>query len=196
MGAYGYRSFAGSIRARTMALIILDRDGVINEDSETFIKTVEEWIPIPGSLEAMARLRQAGHRLVIASNQSGLARGLLTLDDLNAMHQRLRESLAGLGGELDGIFFCPHGPADDCGCRKPKPGLLLEIQAQFHVDLKAALVIGDSLRDLEAAWAVGASAMLVLTGKGARTLEQHANRLGATPVFANLSAAADAILAQ
>ena len=179
-----------------MSLIILDRDGVINEDSEHFVKTLGEWIPIPGSLEAMARLSQAGHRVAIATNQSGLARGLLTLEDLDAMHQRLRKALAGLGGRLDGIFFCPHGPADGCACRKPKPGLLLEIQAQLHVDLTAALVIGDSLRDLEAAWAVGASAMLVLTGKGARTLERHADRLGATQVFTNLSAAADAILAR
>jgi D-glycero-D-manno-heptose 1,7-bisphosphate phosphatase len=179
-----------------MALIILDRDGVINEDSEHFVKTLEEWIPIPGSLEAMARLSQAGHRLVIATNQSGLARGLLTLDDLNAMHQRLRESLAGLGGQLEGIFFCPHGPADDCQCRKPRPGLLLQIRDRLQVDIGSALVIGDSLRDLEAAWALGASAMLVLTGKGAQTLERHADRLGETPVYPNLAAAADAILAR
>jgi D-glycero-D-manno-heptose 1,7-bisphosphate phosphatase len=179
-----------------MALIILDRDGVINEDSEHFVKTLEEWIPIPGSLEAMARLSQAGHRLVIATNQSGLARGLLTLDDLNAMHQRLRDSLASLGGQVEGIFFCPHGPADDCQCRKPRPGLLLQIRDRLQVDIASALVIGDSLRDLEVAWALGASAMLVLTGKGAQTLERHADRLGTTPVFPNLAAAADAILAR
>ena len=179
-----------------MALIILDRDGVINEDSEHFVKTLEEWIPIPGSLEAMARLSQAGHRLVIATNQSGLARGLLTLDDLNAMHQRLRDSLVSLGGHVEGIFFCPHGPADDCQCRKPRPGLLLQIRDRLQVDIASALVIGDSLRDLEAAWALGASAMLVLTGKGAQTLERHADRLGTTPVYPSLSAAADAILAR
>lgn len=97
---------------------------------------------------------------------------------------------------MEGIYFCPHGPADDCQCRKPRPGLLLQIRDRLQVDIASALAIGDSLRDLEAAWALGASAMLVLTGKGAHTLERHADRLGTTPVYPNLSAAADAILAR
>jgi D-glycero-D-manno-heptose 1,7-bisphosphate phosphatase len=176
-------------------LIVLDRDGVINEDSDAFVKSVDEWIPIPGSLEAIVRLNQAGHRVVIATNQSGLARGLLTPDDLNAMHQRLHHRLAELGGQVDAVFFCPHGPEDRCGCRKPALGLLLAIQERFGVAPDDLVVVGDSFRDLESAWAAGAGAVLVLTGKGPRTLAQHVDRLGATSVYPDLAAAADAILA-
>jgi D-glycero-D-manno-heptose 1,7-bisphosphate phosphatase len=176
-------------------LFILDRDGVINADSDAFVKSVDEWVPLPGSLEAIARLNQAGYRVAVATNQSGLARGLLTLDDLNAMHQRLRNRLAELGGQIDAIFFCPHGPEDACGCRKPAPGLLMAAQERLGVSPSDTLVVGDSLRDLEAAWAVGAPAVLVRTGKGARTLAEHPMRLASTPVFADLAALADAILA-
>ena len=178
-----------------MKVIVLDRDGVINEDSDAFVKSVGEWIPIAGSLEAIARLNQAGYRLAVATNQSGLGRGLLTLDDLNAMHQRLHDRMAELGGQVDAIFFCPHGPEEQCPCRKPRPGLMFAIRERFGVALTDVVVIGDSLRDLESAWAVGAAAVLVLTGKGSRTLADHRERLGETPVYRDLASAADAILA-
>jgi D-glycero-D-manno-heptose 1,7-bisphosphate phosphatase len=178
-----------------MKVIVLDRDGVINEDSDAFVKSVGEWVPIAGSLEAMARLNQAGYRLVIATNQSGLGRGLLTLDDLNAMHQRLHDRLAELGGQIDAIFFCPHSPEEQCACRKPRPGLVLSIRERFGVAASDLLVIGDSLRDLESAWVAGVPAVLVLTGKGSRTLVEHRERLGETRVYGDLAAAADAILA-
>ncbi len=177
-----------------MKVIVLDRDGVINEDSDAFVKSVGEWVPIAGSLEAMARLNQAGYRLVVATNQSGLGRGLLTLDDLNAMHQRLHDRLAELGGQIDAIFFCPHSPEEQCACRKPRPGLLLSVRDRFGVAASDLLVIGDSLRDLESAWVAGVAAVLVLTGKGSRTLAEHRERLGETAVYRDLAAAADAIL--
>lgn len=178
-----------------MKVIVLDRDGVINEDSDAFVKSVAEWVPIAGSLAAMARLNQAGYRLVVATNQSGLGRGLLTLDDLNAMHQRLHDRLAEFGGYIDAIFFCPHSPEEQCGCRKPRPGLLLSVRERFGVAASDLLVIGDSLRDLESAWVAGAPAVLVRTGNGLRTLAEHRERLGQTRVYGDLAAAADAILA-
>lgn len=177
-----------------MKVIVLDRDGVINHDSDQFVKSAAEWTPIAGSIDAMVRLAQAGYRLAIATNQSGLGRGLLTLDDLNAMHQRLQERLAESGAYVDAIFFCPHRPEARCACRKPAPGLLLAAQDRFAVAPRDLLVIGDSLRDLEAARAVGAAAVLVLTGKGAGTLAEHRERLGETPVYRDLAEAADAIL--
>ncbi len=149
-----------------MRLVILDRDGVINEDSDAYVKTAAEWRPIPGSLEAIARLNHAGWRVVVATNQSGVARGLFTMEQLNAIHQRLHAELGRLGGQLDGIYFCPHGPDDGCNCRKPAPGLLREIAARHGVALAGLPCIGDSLRDLEAARAVGANPILVRTGKG------------------------------
>ena len=149
-----------------MPLVILDRDGVINEDSDAYIKSPAEWVPIPGSLEAVARLNHAGYRAVIATNQSGVARGLFGMAELNAIHQKLHAALARLGGQVDGIYFCPHGPDDACGCRKPRPGLLREIAARHGIELTGVPTIGDSLRDLEAARAVGATPILVRTGKG------------------------------
>lgn len=149
-----------------MPLVILDRDGVINEDSDAYIKSPAEWLPIPGSLEAVARLNHAGYRAVIATNQSGVARGLFGMAELNAIHQKLHAALARLGGQVDGIYFCPHGPDDACGCRKPRPGLLREIAARHGIELTGVPTIGDSLRDLEAARAVGATPILVRTGKG------------------------------
>jgi D-glycero-D-manno-heptose 1,7-bisphosphate phosphatase len=176
-------------------LLILDRDGVINEDSDAFVKSVDEWIPIPGSLEAIARLSQGGYRVAIATNQSGLARGLLNLDDLNAMHQRLHTRLSELGGHVDAIFFCPHGPDDSCNCRKPRPGLLVAIQERIGAIPDETLVVGDSLRDIEAAQAVGMAAALVLTGKGIGTVSEHADRLGRVAVYPNLADIADFLLA-
>ena len=152
-----------------MKTVILDRDGVINQDSDAFIKTPDEWIPIPGSLEAVARLKQAGYLVLVASNQSGLARGLFTQQDLEAINAKMESSLLEYGASLDGIYYCPHGPDDGCYCRKPKPGLLLQIAEEKGVDLGAATLVGDSLRDLQAAQAVGIKPILVLTGKGKKT---------------------------
>jgi D-glycero-D-manno-heptose 1,7-bisphosphate phosphatase len=176
-----------------MKLVILDRDGVINEDSDDFIKSVDEFIPLPGSLEAISRLKQAGYQVAVATNQSGLSRGYLNLDTLNAMHDKLNVLLAEVGGSVDGIFYCPHGPDEGCECRKPKPGLYNQISQQFDVSLEGVPVIGDSLRDLEAARSVGAKPVLVRTGKGLRTLAAGKG-LEDIPVFDNLAEAVDGLL--
>lgn len=153
-----------------MKLVILDRDGVINHDSDQFIKSPEEWKPIPGSLEAIARLNQAGYRVVVASNQSGLGRGLFCMDTLNRIHAKMHKLVAMAGGRIDAIFLCPH-PADaECLCRKPRAGLFREIAHRYHTDLTGVPAIGDALRDLQAAAEVGARPILVRTGKGRRTL--------------------------
>ncbi|MDR1228256.1 MAG: D-glycero-beta-D-manno-heptose 1,7-bisphosphate 7-phosphatase [Azoarcus sp.] len=154
-----------------MKLIILDRDGVINHDSEQFIKSPEEWRPIPGSLEAIALLNRWGWRVAVASNQSGVGRGLFDMDTLNAIHDKMVKNLAQAGGRLDAIFFCPHPADSTCNCRKPKPGMLLEIGERFNVALADVPVVGDSLRDLQAGVAVGCQPYLVLTGKGEKTRE-------------------------
>ena len=158
----------------SMKLIILDRDGVINHDSDQFIKSPEEWKPIPGSLEAIAQLNQYGWRVVVASNQSGVGRGLFGMDTLNAIHDKMVKRIAQVGGRLDAIFFCPHAADSTCNCRKPKPGMYQEISERFNVDLTTVPVVGDSLRDLQAAVAVGAKPYLVLTGKGVHTREDPA----------------------
>ncbi|KDP85918.1 D-glycero-beta-D-manno-heptose 1,7-bisphosphate 7-phosphatase [Cupriavidus basilensis] len=150
-------------------LVVLDRDGVVNLDSDQFIKTPDEWIPIDGSLEAIAALNQAGYRVVIASNQSGIGRGLFEMSALNAMHEKMHKALANLGGRVDAVFFCPHTAADGCDCRKPKAGMLEQLAERFGVELKGVPLVGDSLRDLEAGLAVGCAPHLVLTGKGATT---------------------------
>ncbi len=177
-----------------MKLVILDRDGVINEDSDDYVKSAEEFRFIPGSLEAIARLNQAGYRVAVATNQSGLARGYFDLDTLNTMHGKLRQALAALGGHIEVIAFCPHGPDDGCDCRKPEPGLLREIGERLGINLAGVPVIGDSLRDVEAARAVGASPILVRTGKGERTLTNKKGLEG-VPVYADLGEAVDALLA-
>ena len=153
-------------------LIILDRDGVINYDSDRYIKSPEEWHPIPGSLEAIARLNQAGYQVVVATNQSGVARGLFDMSTLNAIHNKMIQSLSQVGGRIDGIFFCPHSNEANCNCRKPKTGLFEEITKVFNVSLKNVPAVGDSLRDLEAASKMQAQPILVLTGKGEKTLKQ------------------------
>ena len=174
-------------------LVILDRDGVINHDSDDFIKSVDEWIPLPGSLEAMARLTQAGWTVTVATNQSGLARGLYTEDTLHAMHQKMHTLLATLGGRVDYLVYCPHGPDEPSDCRKPQPGMYEAIAAHFGCSLNGTPVIGDSLRDLEAAIAVNARPMLVRTGKGERTLSKG-GLPDNTPVFDDLAAAVDSLL--
>jgi D-glycero-D-manno-heptose 1,7-bisphosphate phosphatase len=148
-------------------LVILDRDGTINQDSDDYIKSPEEWIPLPGALEAIARLNHAGWQVVVASNQSGLGRGLFDMATLNAMHAKMNKHLSAVGGRIDAVFFCPHGPEDKCPCRKPLPGLFEQIGERLGMDLKGTHVVGDSLRDLQAGVAVGCTPHLVHTGKGA-----------------------------
>jgi D-glycero-D-manno-heptose 1,7-bisphosphate phosphatase len=169
-------------------LIILDRDGVINQDSDLYIKSPEEWVPLPGSLEAIARLNQWGYRVVVCTNQSGIGRGLFGMDTLNAIHDKMIKAASHVGASIDAIFFCPHTNADNCGCRKPKPGMFQEIAARYNLDLTGIPAVGDSLRDLQAAVAVGAQPMLVLTGKGKKTRLDPALPEG-TLVFADLAAA-------
>lgn len=170
-----------------MKLIILDRDGVINQDSEQFIKSPEEWKPIPGSLEAIARLNQWGWRVVVASNQSGIGRGLFGMDTLNAINDKMVKALAAVGGRLDAIFFCPHPADSTCACRKPQPGMLLQIAERFNVDLTRVPAVGDSLRDMQAARTAGAQPVLVLTGKGEATRKQPEFPAD-IPVFSDLAA--------
>jgi D-glycero-D-manno-heptose 1,7-bisphosphate phosphatase len=153
-------------------LAILDRDGVINFDSDHYIKSPAEWRPIPGSIEAIARLHQAGYRIAVATNQSGIGRGLFDMATLNAINDKMMEMVFRQGGRIDALFFCPHTATEECGCRKPRTGMYEEIAARFHTDLKGMPAVGDSLKDLQAAEAVGAQPILVLTGKGARTREE------------------------
>ena len=176
-----------------MNLIILDRDGVINEDSDEYIKSSEEFVPLPDSLEAIARLNHAGYTVMIATNQSGVARGLFSIETLNAIHSKLRRELSTYGGRIDGIFFCPHGPDAACECRKPSPGLLYEIAERTGQSLQNVPAVGDSLRDIQAAQAVGAAPVLVKTGKGMRTLQQT-HGLAGVPVFNNLAEFVDDLL--
>ena len=153
-----------------MKLIILDRDGVINYDSDQFIKKPDEWKPIPGSLEAIARLNQADYRVVVATNQSGIGRGLFDMSMLNAIHSKMHKACALVGARIDAVFFCPHTNDSDCSCRKPKSGMLEEIAARYNLgDLGGVPVVGDSLRDLQPATVLGARPYLVLTGKGMKT---------------------------
>ncbi|WP_194724546.1 D-glycero-beta-D-manno-heptose 1,7-bisphosphate 7-phosphatase [Noviherbaspirillum malthae] len=176
-----------------MKLIILDRDGVINHDSDDFIKSPEEWVPIPGSLEAIARLNQAGYRVVVATNQSGIARGLFNIVTLNAIHQKLHTAAHQAGADIDAIFFCPHLADDNCDCRKPKPGMLQDIAARFDVNLRGVPTVGDSLRDLQAGFVVGCVPYLVLTGKGEKTRDKGGLPPGTT-IHADLAAMVDYLL--
>jgi len=179
---------------RAARLIVLDRDGVINYDSDQFIKSPDEWRPIPGSLEAIARLNHAGFRVVVATNQSGLGRGLFDMATMIAINDKLHKAVAHVGGRIDAVFYCPHTADSDCDCRKPKPGLLHEIGQRFGVDLTGVPCIGDSLRDLLAAQAVGAQPILVLSGKGEKTLREG-NFPSNTVIFPDLAFAAAALLA-
>jgi D-glycero-D-manno-heptose 1,7-bisphosphate phosphatase len=176
-------------------LIILDRDGTINEDRDDFVKTPDEWVPIPGALEAIARLNHAGWHTVVATNQSGLGRGTFDMATLNAMHTKMNQLLAKQGGRIDAVFFCPHAPEDACSCRKPLPGLFEQIGVRFGVDLCDVPVVGDSLRDLQAGVAVGCQPHLVRTGKGAglnaAELQALCAQVPGTIVHADLAAFAD-----
>ena len=154
-------------------LVILDRDGVINFDSPSYIKNPEEWHPIPGSIEAIARIKAKGWKVVIATNQSAVGRGIIQLADLFGIHAKLLTCVRQFGADIDGIFFCPHRPSQECACRKPKPGMFKEITKRFGVLGKYCITVGDSLRDLKAAEAISARSFLVLTGNGEKTLKEH-----------------------
>ncbi len=175
-------------------LVVLDRDGVINRDSDTFIKSAADWVPLPGSIEAIASLSKAGFTVAVASNQSGLARGLFTRNALTAMHRKLRRLVANEGGHVARIVVCPHGPGDGCDCRKPEPGLLTRLAKHFGVSPQGVPVIGDSLRDLEAAAAVGAMPILVRTGRGRSTEVRLYGSLANIAVYDDLAAAAAGLL--
>ena len=176
-------------------LIILDRDGTINEDRDDYVKSPEEWVPIPGALEAIARLNHAGWHTVVATNQAGLGRGTFDMATLNAMHTKMNQLLAKQGGRIDAVFFCPHAPEDGCNCRKPRPGLFEQIGERFGVHLKDVPVVGDTLRDLQAGAAVGCETHLVRTGKGATLdaaqLKVLCDQVPGTQVHADLAAFAE-----
>lgn len=177
-----------------MKLVILDRDGVINEDSNDYIKSAAEWVPLPGSIEAIARLSRAGFTVAVASNQSGIGRGLFSRSALYSMHRKMRRLVAAAGGVLGKIAYCPHAPNDNCDCRKPRPGLLLRIGAYYGCSLDGVPIIGDSFRDLQAAAAVGARPVLVLTGKGRAARRELEDSDIDAAVYRDLSAAVDAII--
>ena len=183
-----------------MKLVILDRDGTINADRDDYVKSPEEWVPLPGAMEAIARLNHAGWHTVIATNQSGLHRGLFDMSTLNAMHAKLNRELALAGGRIDAVFFCPHTPTERCDCRKPLPGLFTKIGERFGVNLADVIAVGDSLRDLQAAAAVGCQTHLVRTGKSdpARLddagAEQLAARVPGTVVHADLGVFAEFVV--
>jgi len=176
-----------------MRLVLLGRDGVINEISHRFIASPEEWSPIPGSIRAIARLSHAHYHVVVASNQPALAGGALSMGTLNRIHECMRREAAGEGGNIDAIIFCPHDAAEQCPCHKPRPGMFREIGKRLHIGLERVPVIGDSLADIEAARAVGARPMLVRTGRGRLTEERGAG-LADVPIFDDLAAAVDALL--
>lgn len=182
----------------TMKLVILDRDGTLNEDSDDYIKSEAEWVPLPGALEAIAKLNHAGWHVVVASNQSGLGRGLFDVAALNAMHAKMHKLLALAGGRVEAIFYCPHAPDQGCNCRKPKPGLFEQIGERYGISLKGVPTVGDSARDIMAGAAVGCEPHLVLTGKGAALRGQALpdNFPPGTKVHENLLAFADHLVSR
>jgi D-glycero-D-manno-heptose 1,7-bisphosphate phosphatase len=176
-----------------MKLIILDRDGTINVEREDFVKTPEEWEPLPGALEAVARLNHAGWHVVVATNQSGIGRGLYGVSELNAMHAKMNRLLAEVGGKVDAVFFCPHAPSDGCTCRKPLPGLFEQISERFNTPLAGVPTVGDSLRDMQAGAAAGCATHFVRTGNGAAGIPPDLPP--GTQVHADLAACAEALIA-
>ncbi|MFM8464789.1 MAG: D-glycero-beta-D-manno-heptose 1,7-bisphosphate 7-phosphatase [Burkholderiaceae bacterium] len=174
-------------------LVILDRDGVINFDSDEYIKSPAEWRPIPGSLEAIARLNQHGYQIAIATNQTAIARGLIDMRMLNSIHQKLHLSALAVGAHINAIFFCPHAADEFCDCRKPRPGMLTAIGKRFGINLRGVPMVGDALRDMHAAFEVGCSPYLVRTGKGEKTLQTGGLPPG-TQVFSNLASVVEQLL--
>jgi D-glycero-D-manno-heptose 1,7-bisphosphate phosphatase len=176
-------------------LIILDRDGLINADRSDYVKTPDEWVAIPGSLEAISRIRRAGYRVVIATNQSGLARGLFDMETLIAIHAKMRRELNALGGKIDAIFICPHGPDEGCSCRKPLPGLFTDIARRYDIDLTGVVAVGDSLRDIQASSIAGCAPWLVKTGNGMEAIASGSLPHG-TEIRDDLAAVVDALLTE
>jgi len=168
-------------------LIVLDRDGVINEDSDAYIKSPDEWHAIPGSLETMAKFNKADIKVAVITNQSGVARGFFTEKTLQAIHKKMLTELKKVGGHIDAIVYCPHHPDDNCDCRKPKPKMLLEILQQFNVTPEETLVIGDTIKEVQMAKTVDCDVILVKTGKGKRTIKKHADELTGVPVIEDLA---------
>ena len=183
-----------------LKLVVLDRDGTINEDRDDFVKSADEWVPLPGALEAIARLNQAGWHTVVATNQSGIGRGLFDMAALNAMHVKMNHALHRLGGRVDAVFFCPHSPQDGCSCRKPLPGLFEQIAERYGVELAGVPAVGDSTRDVDAAAAAGGRPHLVRTGKlayaGADALTALRRAVPDLQVHADLAAFAEALIQQ
>lgn len=180
--------------SNNIALVILDRDGVINHDSDEYIKSPEEWHEIEGSAEAIRRLNDADITVVVATNQSGIGRKIFTAQTLDAIHSKMHTFLRSKGAHLDDVILCPHTPDDHCNCRKPKPGMLQSIMRQYKISPSNTVMIGDSFRDLEAAWAARCETLLVKTGKGLRTIEKYEGSLRKTPIFDDLKSAVDALL--
>ncbi|MBK1647476.1 D-glycero-beta-D-manno-heptose 1,7-bisphosphate 7-phosphatase [Rhabdochromatium marinum] len=180
----------------SVRLVILDRDGVINRDSDAYIKSPDEWAPISGSPQAIARLNNAGWTVTVATNQSGIGRGLFDHDQLALIHQKMSQELATAGARIEAIAYCPHRPNKGCTCRKPRTGLLESLARRFGVSLVDVPVIGDALRDVQAALAVGARPILVKTGKGERTLDTHSVELHNIEQFPDLFTAVDALLSE
>lgn len=174
------------------AYVILDRDGVINQDSDKFIKSPQEWLPLPGSLEAIALLNRHGYKIAVITNQSGIARGLYDLSTLKAIHEKMQQMVNAAGGSIETIYFCPHGPDSDCLCRKPKPGLFNSFAKDKNIDLQDVYSIGDSLRDIQASIAANANPILVKTGNGRQTLQDNPQLC--IPIFENLYDAATYIV--
>lgn len=175
-------------------LVILDRDGVINRDSDNFIKSADEWLPLPGSIDAIARLTTAGFTVVVATNQSGLGRGLLDQTALDEIHDKMHSMVETAGGRIDHVVYCPHLPDAGCDCRKPLPGLFTQIGDHYSIRLDGVPAIGDSLRDLQAAKTAGATPILVRTGNGARTERELAQTDLRSEVYTDLAEASDAII--
>lgn len=169
-----------------MKLVVLDRDGVINEARDDVIKDPQDFVPIEGSLEAIARLTQNHYRVVVITNQSGIAHGLLTIDDVGRVHAYMQQLVAAKGGRIDAILFCPHAPDDDCSCRKPKPGMLHSLMDRLNIELNGVPLVGDSLRDVQTAMVVGATPVLVKSGHGTQTLEEN-KHLDSVEVYADLA---------
>ena len=167
-------------------MIILDRDGVINQDSDKYIKNADEWIPIPGSLEAIKRLKKAGYLVTVATNQSGIARGLFSEDDLKTIHDKMHRMLAARGVSIDGVFYCPHGPQENCICRKPKPGLLIQIARKFNINLSDTPYVGDNIGDIKAAEIANARPILVRTGKGEHVMQNYPEAIN-VPTYDDLA---------
>jgi len=184
----------------TIKLVIMGRDGILNEFREGHVTAPEEWVPIPGALDAVARINHAGWHVVVATNQSGIGRGMIDMSAVNAVHARMHQQLQTHGGRIDAVFFCPHTPEDDCACRKPKPGLLLDIGRRYGTDLAAVPAVGDTLRDLQAAHSAGCEPHLVLSGRArgleGEALQQLLAQVPGAQVHADLGAFADFLLSR